>query len=1386
MVVIISDRKNGIIPTIASVLATSSQPVDVVLIGLAHINQQVQSHFGSRIRLFTTLTVADVTQDLQQNAGLEPIWTWPEWQTSIRNPHWRNANTLHVGSWDHLLTHAHELNHVRFYLPYLSIFQDYDSFFFMDDDVLVRTDLSVLATKAIDELGSDSGLIAPCNVWTWNSTCSAFEFQSQRDSILEMPSLYGNRGVCQTESETQCVPANYWKFVHNLLPEHGDEQRAWNFGFSLFALEQWKALDLTSRYEKVMKESYRLHVFPETSLTFGLGVAFIAFAGAVQCWNEDHVKVRDGFGFIELDRFVQTFGTDFLEKSVDVMHFTGPDKPWVSESRIDPWAVTPWLEMMTHEKLPLPAQLPAKASDNLVTIYASEFTGIDFIMAELDMHHEVCASGEHDRPETGFPTDSLDPSGLDWLTSCSVKKGCTFGFVNQSVVELLSTMTDDDVSPRRCSDHYNPSDNNDILEMHLPRLCSFVRQLDNRYDSTRLLQLWIDAYAAEDKSLLGCKCPRGVKVKGLKVLPEWTTYYWDEAISYSKLNLNQTKLHGSKIIRIQRQNLWSRYKAMMTAIQTQIFNPSTPAEKKTQLEALSKSGNLTLDIFHLDWHILYMQALDRAADAWAADHGSNVLSLVYEDCMKNSTSCVEQVYNFVGVSAVHNSKTKKELYTAMFAGYDEIEASMEYVANAFEIEEKMGLHGWDRFISKRVHRPIQLLLYNDDDMLINTRHYPGINVTVFGSDRYNVAFGSKYANAIAILAQMSPETVVVLGDLSTTWVNFPLGGINVTIPALANFRASFDEVSKRYDGAVVVSAERICCSSALSHLSPGQLFDRSNKRAKRTCSPGDSHCEWKANNNAQEWQQFMTKLAKQRSTTSTGRSFLDAGLMAGEAVDLKRLLEDADVFDDEDDQAVFTDFMFRNPDRIVLDYDRKLLGEPAMDTVRSKSDLCLVDASSEVSSTDASPRALFLRMPRHLECTGKSTLEESTLSPSFPAWGTEGIMFNPIADHIERVMAKEEMIVVRQDYRHSGAELDYPQGPELLYIFDKTGLWTSRLIRDRTDNTTFFARLVPTENMTMRAHAMLMQEEMDTPRWPALKQAVHSTTTGGIPYWSWYGDYKICNWRNHGTDSIPVFTTCARSDCKYAFPMPTYMTEIDSQNSNDNWLGFFRENSLLYPRDSKVRKVVWRGALSEADGDKIFTSVRWRLAKYVHEHPSDDMFDVGLTSIPSWVMGNKKDFDLTEVGGLVAGFSPMTEFQRYVAILDMDGNSWSSRFGTLLCYNSVVIKVEPQYVEFFYSELRPWVHYIPVRDDFADLEENVAWALNVANDAQVQRIIGAANQWCSKRLVPDELARDVLDILEAYVHRLNQGDPTWQTRWQRKREEISSSLSAFDPIRLER
>lgn len=185
-----------------------------------------------------------------------------------------------------------------------------------------------------------------------------------------------------------------------------------------------------------------------------------------------------------------------------------------------------------------------------------------------------------------------------------------------------------------------------------------------------------------------------------------------------------------------------------------------------------------------------------------------------------------------------------------------------------------------------------------------------------------------------------------------------------------------------------------------------------------------------------------------------------------------------------------------------------------------------------------------------------------------------------------------------------------------------------------------------------------------------------------------------------------------------------------------------------------------------------------------------------LTSIPARKDVNppleQAALNMTEVG-LVPGM-PERDFMKYRAIFDLDGNFWSQRFGSLLCSNSVVLKVEPKWVDYFHSTLEPWKHYIPVKGDLSDVVDRVKFAVSDDKDRTVQSIISNANIWCANHMVRDKasrngdarcivglvkqylysqvkshLARDFLDSLDWYARQLYVGDSSWPTIWNRER-----------------
>jgi len=80
------------------------------------------------------------------------------------------------------------------------------------------------------------------------------------------------------------------------------------------------------------------------------------------------------------------------------------------------------------------------------------------------------------------------------------------------------------------------------------------------------------------------------------------------------------------------------------------------------------------------------------------------------------------------------------------------------------------------------------------------------------------------------------------------------------------------------------------------------------------------------------------------------------------------------------------------------------------------------------------------------------------------------------------------------------------------------------------------------------------------------------------------------------------------------------------------------------------------------------------------------------------------------------------EMVNYKYILDVDGNActWDATAWKLNS-GSVIFKVKSPWRQWFYNEYLPWVHYIPILDDFSDLQEKYQWCEN--HPLECERII---------------------------------------------------------------
>lgn len=104
--------------------------------------------------------------------------------------------------------------------------------------------------------------------------------------------------------------------------------------------------------------------------------------------------------------------------------------------------------------------------------------------------------------------------------------------------------------------------------------------------------------------------------------------------------------------------------------------------------------------------------------------------------------------------------------------------------------------------------------------------------------------------------------------------------------------------------------------------------------------------------------------------------------------------------------------------------------------------------------------------------------------------------------------------------------------------------------------------------------------------------------------------------------------------------------------------------------------------------------------------------------------------------------SIVEQVKRWKCLIDIRGAGFSQRVPILLHAPRVLVYVQRPMLNTFlddsaFPSIRPWVHYIPVREDLEDLERVVEWTLN--NDAYSANIRANAQRYARRYLTIDTL-----------------------------------------------
>ena len=105
---------------------------------------------------------------------------------------------------------------------------------------------------------------------------------------------------------------------------------------------------------------------------------------------------------------------------------------------------------------------------------------------------------------------------------------------------------------------------------------------------------------------------------------------------------------------------------------------------------------------------------------------------------------------------------------------------------------------------------------------------------------------------------------------------------------------------------------------------------------------------------------------------------------------------------------------------------------------------------------------------------------------------------------------------------------------------------------------------------------------------------------------------------------------------------------------------------------------------------------------------------------------------------------------KYKYILDVDGfsNTWDATVWKLYS-GSVLLKPESIWKQWYYDKLQPWVHYVPINNDFSDLNEKIKWCKE--HEDECKKIVQNARNFVLDELNWEKVQKDMISIFKNYL-----------------------------------
>ena len=204
-------------------------------------------------------------------------------------------------------------------------------------------------------------------------------------------------------------------------------------------------------------------------------------------------------------------------------------------------------------------------------------------------------------------------------------------------------------------------------------------------------------------------------------------------------------------------------------------------------------------------------------------------------------------------------------------------------------------------------------------------------------------------------------------------------------------------------------------------------------------------------------------------------------------------------------------------------------------------------------------------------------------------------------------------------------------------------------------------------------------------------------------------------------NSFSILLNCDDFPTKQLTKRPVFAySKCDSQTNIHLFPDFIFDNwkeTGLYDYDMFCKEMV-----EASFKEPIYNSLFW--IGNAETHPTRKVL-CNLSSCDQRIQAYSMGWDYRSGKAVPNKFVSLIDHTKYKYLIDIQGKGYSGRTKLLMFSGRCLFIADRKWKEYWYEDIQPFVHYIPVKEDLSDLIEKLDWAENhqrevcdIANNAR--------------------------------------------------------------------